>query len=442
MIGIRVRVLCSGLGLLVAVACLAHPQRGAESFARWASSRALPLSSVETSDDISDLRSLPPLIGAAKVVAMGEPGHGHHEPLAFRNRLLTFLVTEMEFTAIAIETGLSESGRIQEFVAGGPGKAPQVTRNNLTYGFGRFQENVALVQWIREYNADPSHLRKVRFYGIDISLGGPRTATPAPAALETALSYVARVDAEAARPLRDRLQPFLERLPVTNPEAFPEADRNLMTEAIDDLVGVFELQHESFVASTSETEYAWAFRNAVSARQADRVFRLMSPPSTGGVPPAAWRQMNARSEALADNVRWILEQEGPGGKILVFAHNTHIQNAPTEGGVWGNLERPPEAMGQHLRATLGEDLFILGTAAGNSPGGSEAETVEAALEGLEHPLFVLDLRSAPQGEVTEWLSERRKLRAGFTFELVSLEQAFDALLFIRAVTPATAEQRP
>jgi erythromycin esterase len=366
---------------------------------------------------------------------MGEPGHGFHEPLAFRNRLFTFLVAEMGFTAIAVESGLSEAGRIQEFVAGGPGNAPQVTRDNLTYRFGRFQENVALVQWIRDYNADPPQGRKVRFYGFDISLGGPRTATPTPVAVETALSYIARTDAQAAGRLRQRLQPVLDRLPVTNPESFSEAERDVMTAAIGDLTALLENQRQRFVATSSSSEYEWALRNAISAQQADRVLRLMPPPSTGSIPPAAWRQMAARDEALAENVRWILEQEGPSGKVLVFAHNTHIQNAPIEGGIWATLERPPQAMGQHLRAALGNDLFILGTASGIAP-----DTVEAPLASVDLPLFVLDLRGAPRGEVAEWLAERRTLNAGAATETVSPGRAFDALVFMRTMTPARAGQ--
>jgi len=311
------------LALLIATACSAQvtAQQSIQPFAKWASNRVVPLDTVEPSHDVSDLRLLRSLIGSAKVVAIGEPGHGNHEPLSFRNRLFAFLVAEMGFTAIAIESGLSESERVQAFVAGGPGIASQITRDNLTYGFGNFQENVDLVRWIHDYNSDPSHRRKVRFYGIDISLGGPRTATPAPVAVETALSYVARIDGEAAGRLRERLQPFLDRLRVTNPESFSEADRDLMTAAIGDLTALLEAQRQTFVARTSKGEYEWALRNAISAQQADRVFRLMPPPSTGGVPPTAWRQMTARDEALAENVRWILEREGPSGRVLVFAHS-------------------------------------------------------------------------------------------------------------------------
>jgi erythromycin esterase len=158
--------------------------------------------------------------------------------------------------------------------------------------------------------------------------------------------------------------------------------------------------------------------------------------------------MTARDEAMANNVRWILEQEGPSGKLLVFAHNTHVQNAPTEGGVWANLERPPQAMGQHLRAAMNKELFILGTAAGVGPAGAQqamtgSEAVETALVSLNRPLFVLDLRSSrDSGEATKWLSAPRRLTAGFTFEIVSPGQAFDAILFIRSLTPARTEQDP
>lgn len=131
--------------------------------------------------------------------------------------------------------------------------------------------------------------------------------------------------------------------------------------------------------------------------------------------------------------------------IDVFAHNTHVQNAPTEGGIWANLERPPEAMGQHLRAALGKDLFILGTASdiasrGTQAAGTNPDTVEAPLESLNLPVFVLDLRSAPRGEVTAWLAERRTLNAASATEIVSPGQAFDALVFIRTMSPARTEQ--
>src|SRR5262245_24079887 len=121
--------------LLVAVAfagslMCAHPgaQQSNAGFERWAKAHAIQLQTVELKSDLGDMRQLKSLIGAARVVALGEPAHGAHEPLAFRNRLLRYLVEESGFTAIAIESGLPESRPIHDFVAGGPGDARQVVR--------------------------------------------------------------------------------------------------------------------------------------------------------------------------------------------------------------------------------------------------------------------------------------------------------------------------
>ncbi|HKG96003.1 MAG TPA: erythromycin esterase family protein, partial [Gemmatimonadaceae bacterium] len=224
-------VMRSALLLLVVTAAHAGAARaqqqggeaGRESddarFARWAAPRALPIRSVEPGGDAAaDLRPLASVIGAARVVALGEPTHGAHEPLAFRNRLFRYLVQELGFTAIALESGLTESRRIADFVAGGSGAPPaddaaRVTLESMTWGFGNFAENAELVRWVRAYNADPAHRRKVRLYGIDLSLGGPHGSTPTPAPIEAALAYLARVDAAAGRRVRARLAPYLSRLP-------------------------------------------------------------------------------------------------------------------------------------------------------------------------------------------------------------------------------------
>jgi erythromycin esterase-like protein len=58
------------------------------------------------------------------------------------------------------------------------GDAGLIVRDNFSYGFGALQENAELVQWMRAYNADSTHRRHVRFYGVDLSIGGPRDYTP------------------------------------------------------------------------------------------------------------------------------------------------------------------------------------------------------------------------------------------------------------------------
>jgi erythromycin esterase len=149
---------------------------------------------------------------------------------------------------------------------------------------------------------------------------------------------------------------------------------------------------------------------------------------------------------MAENVRWVLAREGPAGRVLVFAHNAHVKNAPTEGGVWRAFARPPRAMGQYLRAALGRDVVLVGASggAGDERSGTAADAggVDEALELVAGRTgaraFVLDLRTAGGNPgAAAWLAGRRSLRAnGGTFLTLSPGVAFDALVFVGALTPA------
>ena len=429
--------------LLVAVAFMgsllcAHPdaQQGGDSFERWAKTQAIQLQTVEPGRNFDDMRRLKSLIGAARVVALGEPTHGAHEPLAFRNRLFRYLVEELGFTAIAIESGLPDSHPIFDFVAGGPGTVRQVVRSSLTCGLGAYQENEELVQWMREYNAKAEPTRKVRFYSID--LGGCGEGTPL--AFENALTYLTRVDPASGKQMRATFQPYLVRLSAANAAPLSPAESDSLSAAIEDLLARLERERPTFIAATSEADYEWAHRNAIVARQAHRLYRVRPTEANFS---SAWRQFSQRDAAMADDVRWVLEREGPSGRVLVFAHNAHVMNALVAGEIFKSFERPPTAMGQHLRSALGADLVIIGVSsaengAGLPTGSLEPGGLDAALSRVGLPLFLLDLHAARSDRVVAaWLAERRELRTNFTKSLtVSPSVAFDALLFVNSLTPA------
>jgi erythromycin esterase len=342
----------------------AHPgaQQSDESFGRWAKAHAIQLQTVELGSDVDDMRQLKSLIGAARVVAFGEPTHGAHEPLAFRNRLFRYLVGE-----------------------------------------------------------------------------------GTPLAFENALTYLTRVDPASGHRMRATFQSYLERLSAANAAPLSQTESDGLSAAIEDLLALLERERLTFIAATSEADYEWAHRNAIVARQAHRLYRVRPySPGSGGW-SSAWRGLNQRDAAMADDVRWVLEREGSTGRVLVFAHNGHVMNAPQAGEIWRSLERPPTAMGQHLRSALGADLVIIGVSsaengAGLPTGSLEPGSLDAALSHLGLPLFLLDLRAARSDRaVAAWLAERRQLRTNFTKSLtVSPSVAFDAILFVNKLTPARA----
>src|SRR5688500_3991761 len=97
--------IASGLATIVSTAsvvmgiCLcplpSQAQQEKAAFERWAAANAIPLASLEPGTTTTDLRRVGAIIGSARIVALGEPTHGAHEPLAFRNRLFRYLVEEL-----------------------------------------------------------------------------------------------------------------------------------------------------------------------------------------------------------------------------------------------------------------------------------------------------------------------------------------------------------
>ena len=446
---LRQRAGCASLLVLIATAAyprVALPQRAIDdrSFVRWGTANAIPIRSVEMAGSLDDLRPLSSIVGSARVVALGEPTHGTHEPLAFRNRLFRYLVEALGFSAIALESAFPESQRLSELVAGGPSAppiadAPTIVQRSFSWGFGNFAENLELVRWMREYNDDPAHRRKIRLYGIDLSLGGPLGSSPTPASFDAALAYLARVDGAAALRARERFAPYVERMPGDG-SGFSRAELDGLAGAIDSLVAQLERQRTTYIAATSEAEYAWARRDAEVARQSERLLRVPVAPARGGeIPRSAWRVIVARDSAMAANVLWALARERPTGRLFVFAHDLHIKNAPTVGGVWNVLDRPPTVMGQYLRTALGEGLVIVGASDGSPRDRhTDVTSVDAALARVSPRPFIVDLRAAGRDTAARaWLAAPRTLRAnGSTFVSLAPATAFDVLWYAGPLTPA------
>lgn len=437
--------LCAALALL---AIEADAQQDSNAFVKWASARAISLRTVEPDEGVKDLLSLKPLVGTSRVVAIGEPIHGMHEPLAFRNRLIRFLVEQMGFTAVALETGFTESYSLNSFVAGGAGELRGTVRDGMSWSFGNFPENEELIQWIREYNADKNHHTKVRFYGIDLSGGQDGAFPKARLAVDFAITFLARRDAAAAQGIRENLEPYLKKFSSRDYPSLSSAERERLLAGFTEITAALERNRSALVSASSDEEYEWALHSVVVARQLNKFFEVSptSPWSGPGIPPDGYRLMAARDSGMADNVRWALEHENPTGRLVVFAHNAHVMNSSMTGGIWSAYRQPPSAMGKFLRPLLGPDLVIIGGTSGATPGGkplnADPTNMDAALAQVAIPRFLLDFRPARDDHaVFAWLSEPRSLHANIeTYMTVTPANAFDAVYFVETLTPARARK--
>lgn len=440
------------LPLILLVACSTLPRQtnedydapGADAFIAWARPRAIALPDDGLRAAPAQLGRLEAVIGSAQVLALGEHAHGAHEPLEFRNRLFRDLVERLGFTAIALESGLSESRRIHDFVMGSGGEAREIVRTGLTWGFGDYAENLELIRWLRHINAGREQSRKVRFYGIDVSGGEGGELPGARIALRDALTYLARVAPRSTRRLRGAAESFLASFTHGGYASLSEDERERLHNTVESVITFFETERQNLLAASSQDDFEWGYRNAVVARQIAGMFRVW-PEETPqeGLAPELYKAVTARDAAMADNLLWALQREGPSGRILLFAHNAHVANAAARGGVSSVYPQPPTMMGQHLRRSLAEDLLIVLTSSASDGSDLPTETagpgtMDAALSRVGLPPFLLDIRQAqPRSPVALWLNHDQSVRANFTTENVLKPlEAFDAVVYFDHLTPS------
>ncbi|MBV9344592.1 MAG: erythromycin esterase family protein [Gammaproteobacteria bacterium] len=432
----------AGYGLLaIFLAPCAGARCQEDAFSRWATAHAVALATVEPVSDLSDLLPLKRVVGTSRVVALGEATHGAHEPLALRNRLLRFLVEQMGFTAIALESGFTESSITQAFIAGGPDPLQRVLRDGLSGERGRYRENRELIQWMRDYNvaAPTAGHRSIRFYGIDLPAGNRMSG--ASLAIEYALDYLAG----AAPSLANRIRLSLgESLPRNDWrwDVLPRPALAALERTIPEIANAMATNRDSLIAHSSAAEYRWALQNLEVASQLARCQRVTTPTSLENMKYAG-PVIGCRDEAMAQNVRWVVENEGPQGRVLVFAHNNHVMNWSEDGGYWAGMQEKPAMMGAHLRRAFGDGLLIVATSSAMASAPLPTpepleDSIDDALACIGRTNMFLDLRPAREDEAARaWLSSQRPLHANIsTHVLITPATAVDGLLFLRGLTPA------
>jgi erythromycin esterase len=440
-------MLLSAFGTLLLLSCdgaslpsAPSPSPGGETALKaagaWMKEAAIPLTTVEAGNGFTDLAPLAPRLADVRIVGLGEATHGTREFFQLKHRMFEFLVSELGFTVFAIEANFTEALAVDHYVLTGEGD-PARALAGLYFWTWNTEEVLSLIQWMRAYNADPAHSRKLRFYGVDsqISVG------PA----QVMLDYLAQVDPA----YRAEVEPWLTRLlQFSELAGTPEQEVEVAHRAAGYITPVQELrtrleeQRAAYVAARGEDAYLWAARHARMLEQAVLVASL-----TGA------RRTNQRDVFMAENASWVLDHEGPEAKMALWAHNGHVMR---ENG-------PYIPMGAHLRDAFGDAYYVFRLAFNQGEfrallyplGGPvgplqthridpvPSEAFEAALTRTGLPLLALDLRAAPtSGLVAQYLDQPVPMREigaaytpGYSYLLdVWPRRAFDGALFVKTTT--------
>lgn len=411
------------------------PGVAAEGIVEWIAENAVPLRTIAIDDDTADLEPLKRIVGDARVIAFGEGAHDAHELWSLRNRLFAYLVEELGVTAIAAETGLAQAQVTDAYVQGYAVDPIRAARGVFSWSGSVFEENRELIEWMRAYNERPTTRRKLSFYGLEMTgcMGGEGRPL-----VEGALEYVNSVDSVSAEAMQKAFAPALYGLSRENAHRLTAGQWDSLVVASQDLVSLFERRQVVWVSSTGFAAFERAYRLAIAVRQLTAHYRMRG---------------EGRDIAAAENLRWALQREMPNGRLFVFAHNSHVAKwriAPE------NDDDLHSTMGEFAADYLEDDLVVIGSLYDGGKArdllglfhpvngvydvpSSRAVSLNGVASSAGLPLFLLDVSRVRHSTVAQsWFSEPRDIRnlnvrAGY--HSIDTLEAFDALLFVRSLTP-------
>lgn len=399
----------------------------ARAFVEWARGQAVPLSIPRSQDDLESLQFLGAVVGDANVVALGENAHYLHEWNAFRTRLFQYLVEHHGFTTFVLESGLVEGKRIHDYVLGADIEWDSVV-DAVTNGWGVWAELQELIRWMRDYNSNASIERKLHFYGMDGSGNWSHTKH----AFAAIHAFLKDVDGDLADEFARDFETAVQTIQFETRERVEDSTwRSLIAES-SLLVSRMEQSRVEFAAVASREAYDWVLRYT-------RIFRdqILNMAQTDPDFALGFRTFwNTRDASMADQLAWIINREGPGARIVVGAHNTHLQQYPVR-------VQKATSMGSYLANRIGREktLFIGATSAYSVMGDAPlSDSNQAAYDQVGADCFFLDLRTAPaSGPVSDWLRAERMDRSNLRYQPVAPGRAWDCLLFHRKVSIAQVE---
>ncbi len=404
----------------------------------WVSNQAVPLNTVLPGSGTDDLLPIQDMVGDSRIVSLGEPTHGNREVFQLKHRMIEYLVTEMGFNTFALECPLGEAYDINRYVVDGIGD-PEKALAGIYYWTWDTKEVLDLLKWMRGYNADPRHKKKVKFYGFDPQ--DPERAA------KVMLEYLEEVDSELTKNVRTELG-ILE-VPFSNPEIIgrrqyiPAEYDSLSLREIRHVMKAFDTNKESYIEASSLAEWTLTRQHA---RQVELYIEANTEDGKN--------YSKVRDYGQAENLKWIMDQEGSDAKMIIWAHNSHVSNSSR----WEN-----EWMGTHLKRWYGDELKIFGfffnqggfkaIDEANPSRGMYDFSVGPATEGtFEHimastslSVAALELNKLPnKGIVYDWFNQERPSRnsgGGFNeneapkfFWPYNLMIAFDVLVYLDSTT--------
>jgi len=400
--------------------------------ATWLKQNAIQLKTSDPGGSDADLHLLPRVVGNASVIGLGDATFGTHETVTLDTRIVEYLVMHLQFTSLVLQNPWARSKVVDDYINGGT-ETPTDLMNKGELGDNwDTQEFTGLLQWMRTYNADPSHGAKLHIYGMDCN--GESKGD-----FSAVVSYINAIDPSNGQ----NVQAMYARI---------EADQDFRSlpqyqAQAQQVVTLLQQHQQDYTARSSAEAFALALRNA-------QIIAQYITCANGGSTLADYVQRDA---FMSDNTIWIHDHLAGADKLITWGWNVHVadnttyyQNQVSSSGTAN--------MGHLLHQHFGSGYLPIGISllhgtftaiTGNvTPFHASTKTIpeedltsyNTTLGATGLPLYMVDLRAVPSGTVARWANgDHPLLSLGVdgtdTAMSGSLKQWFDVIIHLQNTTP-------
>jgi erythromycin esterase len=260
------------------------------------------------STNFKDLSPLKTILNGKRIIGMGEATHGTHEFFAMKHRMLEFLVKEMGYRIFAIEANFTECRAVNNYVLYGKGDARKVIAGMYFWTWNT-AEVLKMVEWMKDYNTGKPDSSKVKFYGFDMQFD--KVASKSVAAklkkLDSIYYYKNFVALDTLKIYRSNAYNAFSKDQLAGIKALLNNVKAYITQQHAGLTGLFGKE-------------ATAYLN----RDLRLLEQCLKQAEEASNKRSKFNSANARDNSMAENIAWILNFEGQDSKMMLWAHNGHI----------------------------------------------------------------------------------------------------------------------
>ena len=274
------------------------------------------------------------------ILSIGEAAHGCKEMQELKLSVFKEMVEKRGFTAFALEADYGECAEINRFIQGGEGSAEEMVQK-FAFPIYHTIEMAELISWMREWNESAPEEKKVRFYGFDMQ--------------DPEGSYTFLKEYSLSHKLTSE-EEFSKNLDCIKGENFSLNEKNA-GEVIAFLDSLKEKAEKSPEEAQKETGNIANEQEATDKQAFKENQDFLMELNTVRQAAETWLSKEnssvLRDRDMEENVKKILEieQKIGSGKLVISAHDGHIQKA----------NPIYNSMGVLLTKDFGEAYYAIGT---------------------------------------------------------------------------------